>query len=164
MESGRGAGARSEPIIRCIRTLLGALRQQWPYFPPALASAFAIPDVEAPTCRAASAKASPSWVTVPPGRAGRDRLGARRHTVSLCPSLRPPSAFPSTLSYLNLDPRNIRPPRRHRGAAKEDGIDFSDSYWNAPVWAVVFGPVVPSQSASVLASLAPWRFIISGWG
>ncbi|HTX55025.1 MAG TPA: hypothetical protein VMD08_16595, partial [Candidatus Baltobacteraceae bacterium] len=55
-------------------------------------------------------------------------------------------------------PRNIRPPRRHRGAAKEDGIDFSDSYRYAPVWAVAFESVVPSQSASVLASLAPWRF------
>ena len=54
---------------------------------------------------------------------------------------------------MNPDPRQFRPPRRHRGAAKEDGIDFSDSYRNAPAWAVAFGSVVPNQSASVLAPL-----------
>jgi len=64
----------------------------------------------------------------------------------------------------NPDPRQIRPPRRHRGAAKEDGIDCSGSYRNAPVWAVAFGSIVPNQSASVLASLAPWRLKNFGLG
>jgi hypothetical protein len=54
----------------------GTLLTQWTHGRSARASAFAIPAVETPSCRATSAKASPSWVRVSQGRAGRDRRRA----------------------------------------------------------------------------------------